>query len=177
MFCNPKKNIQEMNIGEGMKVADFGTGGGAHILPMLERVAEYGEVFAIDLQAPKLSRVLNQANRLGYKNLSIIHADLETKTGSHLKDRSVDRVTMTNFLHFINDKPAVFREAARILKKNGRLIIIDWKSSHGMIGPHPSLILTPDWAEKIAKRAGFDLERQFESGDHHYGMVFKLSKI
>ncbi len=165
-----------MNLGEGMKIADFGTGGGAHILPMLARVQEYGEIFAIDVQAPKLSRILNEAKRHGYKNLSIIHADLEAKNGSHLKDKSVDRVAMTNFLHFINDKPAVFREAARILKRTGRLIVIDWKSSHGNIGPHASQILTIEWAEKIAERAGFVFDRQFEAGDHHYGLVFKLAK-
>jgi ubiquinone/menaquinone biosynthesis C-methylase UbiE len=142
---------------------------------MLERVGEYGEVFAIDVFAPKLSMILNEARRRGHNNLNVIHADLESQTGTHLRDQSVDRVAMTNFLHEVSDKDAVIREAARILSREGKLIVIDWISAHGLIGPERKMLVSPLEIEKIAEKNRLTFERQFEAGDYHYGLVFKFA--
>lgn len=176
MFSRPEKNIVEMNIGEGMIVADFGTGGGAYILPLLERVGPYGEIFAVDVQAVKLSRILNEAKRYGHKNLSVIHSDLESKDGSHLKDRYCHRVIISNLFHKLEDKDAVIIEARRVLKKTGMLVIIDWTDSYNLIGPHKDQIFTKHKAIERAEKAGFVLLKEFNAGDHHYGLVFKLLK-
>lgn len=165
-----------MHIGEGMVVADFGTGGGAYILPLLERVGPYGEIFAVDVQAVKLSRILNEAKRYGHKNQSVIHSDLESRDGSHLKDRYCDRVIISNLFHKIDDKDAVIIEAKHVLKKTGMLVIIDWISSFDLIGPHKSFIFPIDKAIERAEKAGFKLFKEFNAGDHHYALVFKLPK-
>ncbi len=174
MFSKPEKNIVEMHIGEGMIVADFGTGGGAYIMPLLHRVGEYGEVFAIDVQVSKLSRILNEAKRRGYKNISAIHADLETLQGSHLKDKYCNRVILSNILHFVEDKKAVIVEAKRVLKKLGMMTIIDWNESYNLIGPHKDCILSKKQAISLAEKEGFTLHHEFNAGDHHYGLVFKV---
>ena len=176
MFSKPEKNIVEMHIGEGMVVADFGTGGGAYILPLLERVGPYGEVFAIDVQAVKLSRILNEAKRYGHKNLSVIHSDLESRDGSHLKDRYCDRVIISNLFHKLEDKDAVIIEARRVMKKTGMLVIIDWTDSFDLIGPHKDSVFSKEKAIARAEKAGFKLFKEFGAGDHHYGLVFKLLK-
>lgn len=165
-----------MNIGEGMVVADFGTGGGAYILPFLDRVGEYGEVFAIDVQAVKLSRILNEAKRHGHKNLSIIHSDLESTAGSHLKDRYCDRVIASNLFHKLDDPDAVIIEAKRVLKKTGMFVVIDWVDSFNLTGPHPWMIFKKEKVVARAEKAGFKLLKEFGAGDHHYGLVFKLLK-
>ena len=176
MFTKPEQNISEMHIGEGMVVADFGTGGGAYILPLLERVGTFGEVFAVDVQAVKLSRILNEAKRYGHKNLSVIHSDLESTAGSHLKDRYCDRVIISNLFHKVEDKDAVIIEARRVLKKTGMLIVIDWMDSFNLIGPHKDSIFSKEKAIERAEKAGFVLFKEFNAGDHHYGLVFKLLK-
>lgn len=165
-----------MYIENGMVVADFGTGGGAYILPLLEMVGTYGEVFAVDVQAIKLARILNEAKRYGHKNLSVIHSDLESRDGSHLKDRYCDRVIISNLFHKVEDKDAVIIEARRVLKKTGMLIIIDWIDSFDLIGPHKDSIFTKEKAIARAEKAGFELFKEWAAGDHHYGLVFKLLK-
>lgn len=176
MFSKPEKNIQEMHIGEGMIVADFGTGGGSYILPILRRVGEYGEVFAIDVQAVKLSRILNEAKRYGYKNLSIVHSDLESKDGSHLKDAYCDRVIISNLLHKIQDHQSVFKEAKRVLKRTGMVCVIEWIDSFNLIGPHHDLIIKKNHVIETARKNGLELFKEFDAGDHHYGVIFKLAK-
>lgn len=176
MFSRPEKNIAEINVGEGMIVADFGTGGGAYILPLLKRVGEYGEVFAIDVQAVKLSRILNEAKRNGYRNISVVHSDLESKDGSHLKDKYCDRVIISNLLHKLEDKHAVFTEAKRVLKRTGMIAVVDWTDSFNLIGPHKDIIITKEKTIELAKRNKLTLFKEFNAGDHHYGLVFKLAK-
>ncbi len=163
-----------MNIGQGMIVADFGTGGGAYILPLLQRVGEFGEVFAVDVQAEKLSRILNEVRRYGYKNLSVLHSDLESEEGSPIKSRYCDHVIISNTLHTLENKEAVLVEAKRVLKKTGLLHVIDWKDSFGHIGPHKDLIVHKKQVIELAQNKGFKLCKEFDAGDHHYGLVFKL---
>lgn len=173
MFSDPKKNIAEMNIGEGMKVADFGAGVGYYTFPLAERVGEHGEVFAVDVMADHLSMIQKGAAAKHLKQVHVVHGDLEIEKGSKLPDDSVDRVVITNVLFQVDNPKQIAREAKRILKRNGRVGIIEWKESYKMIGPHPEHVMSEQETVLVFGEVGFVVDKKFDGGSHHYGILFK----
>ena len=173
-FAHPVRNVGALGIEAGMTVADFGSGSGAYALAIAERLEGTGHIYAIDVQQDLLRRTHNEAQKRGYKNLSVIWADLEKENASKLADRSLDLVLVSNLLFQLDDKTAPLAEAWRILKPTGHLAIIDWSDSFGGMGPVKGDVITKDAALSLAQKAGFALQREFEAGAHHYGLIFRL---
>lgn len=175
MFSDPKKNVGEMLIGEGMKVADFGSGIGFYSFALAERVNEHGKVFAIDIMSDHLLKMKNEAARRNFNHIDFIHADLEAAKGSGLKDQFVDRVVIVNMLFQVDHPKRVIEEAKRILKRTGKVVLVEWSDSFNMIGPHPDRVINEKQAITMFKEYGFEVEKKFDAGSHHYGLLFKLA--
>src|SRR3989344_5972259 len=173
-FAHPKRNVAALGIEPGMSVADFGSGSGIYVLHIAESLENAGRVYAIDVQRDLLRRAKNEAHRRGFKNVDVIWTDLERADSSKLGDKTLDLVLISNLLFQIENKAAVLAEAWRILKPAGRLGIIDWAESFGGLGPVKSDVVTKDAATELARDSGFELQREFSAGAHHYGLIFKL---
>src|SRR3989338_9238878 len=128
-FAHPKRNIGALDIEPGMYVADFGSGSGAYVLAIAERLEGIGHVYAIDVQKDLLRRISNEAVRRGFKNVEVIWADLEMPNASKLASNTLDVVLISNLLFQVPDKQIVLSEARRVVKQKGRLAIIDWSES------------------------------------------------
>lgn len=174
MFSHPKKNSDQMFIGEGMHVADFGSGTGSLTIHLAEKVGPHGKIFAIDFYEDHLLKLKNEAKRHGLENIHIIKSDLETENGSGLKAHSVDRVVISNILFHLENREVIAKEALRIIKPRGKVVVIDWEDSFGHIGPHPDHVFKKGQALILFKRYGFELEKEIDAGSHHYGLLFKL---
>jgi SAM-dependent methyltransferase len=92
-----------------------------------------------------------------------------------LADRLVDAVIVSNVLFQTDSKYGVALEAKRILKPDGKVLLVDWQDSYGGLGPDPDHVFTEAQAEEVFKEAGFIVDNRFNAGDHHYGLVFKLA--
>lgn len=175
-FAHPPRNVDALGITPGMAVADFGSGSGAYVLSIAERLANAGHVYAIDVQRDLLRRIKNEAHARGFNNVEIVWSDLESPNGSKIKEKHLDLVLISNLLFQVPDKNILFHEAKRILKPAGRLAVIDWSdaATHGMgrIGPRPKDVVIKEKALEFAIEAGFALDREFDAGAHHYGMIF-----
>ncbi len=173
-FAHPKRNVAALGIELGMSVADFGSGSGIYVLHIAEALEHSGRVYAIDVQRDLLQRVKNEAQRRGFKNVDVIWTDLERQGSSKLADQTLDLVLISNLLFQVGDKAAVLGEAWRILKPTGKLAIIDWSDSFGGMGPQKQDVVTKESALALARENGFELQREFSAGAHHYGIVFRL---
>jgi len=172
-FAHPKRNVLEFGVQPGMKVADFGAGSGAYVLALAERLGNSGHIYAIDIQRDLLRRIQREAEARGWKNVEIIWNDLEQPKGSHISDRHLDLVLISNLLFQIGSKDTLFKEAKRILKHRGTLVVIDWSGSFGGLGPLAKEVVSKDTAIALAQASGFDLVREFTAGANHYGLIFK----
>jgi len=170
MFVNPNNVLKKLGLRDFMKAADFGCGSGSWVLP-LAQILEEGSVFAVDVQQEPLSALSGKAKHEGLQNITTIIGDLEEKIPD-IKDDSLDLVIIANTLFQFENKTAVFSEAKRVLKKGGKLLVVDWKIEVSL-GPKQGRISKVD-AEAIAKQAGFAPEKDLEqeTGIYHYGLVF-----
>lgn len=175
MFADPKKIISQAFIGEGMLVADFGAGTGYYTIPLAQKVGEYGKVFALDVQADHLSKIKNEATRLGLKNVEIMHVDLEHETGSGLSQALVDRVIITNVLFQTDHPEFVVAEARRVLKRTGKIVIAEWADASNPIGPHAMHVIGKSKIVSMCRSAGLTLEKEIDAGSHHFGLLMKVA--
>ncbi len=172
-FAHPARNTAALGIEPGMTVADFGSGSGAYVFEIAQALSGSGVVYAIDVQSDLLRRIHNEAQKRGLKGVEILHGDLERPHGSKLADHSCDVVLISNLLFQLEDKMIPLKEAMRVMRPKGRLAIIDWQESFGGMGPIRGHVVDKKTAHALAADAGFELQREFEAGAHHYGLIFR----
>ena len=175
-FTNPDKNVTELGVYDGQIVADLGAGTGAYTEPLARRVGETGRVYAVEVQKDFLVNIKDAADKHGFKNVDVIWGDIEVSGGTKIKDASVDAVVISNTLFIAEDQQGLIREAKRILKIGGKLLLVDWKDSYGGLGPAKDAIIPGPIAEGMFEREGFVVNKSFDAGEHHYGFVFNRAE-
>jgi ubiquinone/menaquinone biosynthesis C-methylase UbiE len=170
-FLEPTRVINEVAVIEpGQVVADFGSGSGYFALALARRVGDTGRVYAVDIMEEPLQVVRNQAQVLGIGNIETIRANLETDKGSTLRGGSVDVVWMANVLFQSPQKEKIIQEASRVLKKAGKLVVIDWIPKLP-VGPR-GLRVSPQEVRQIAEKLDLEELKSFDAGAYHWGLVF-----
>ena len=172
-FANPKRNIEQFQLEQGMEVADFGAGAGYLAVEAAEAVGKGGTVYVLEVQQELLTKATHLAKEHHQESLVFIHADVEQEGGSTLADASVDAVIVSNILFQAHNKEAVLKEAHRILRPHGRLLLVDWRESYGGIGPQPEQVISEVDAQKLAEASHFELVSTIDAGAYHYGLIFK----
>jgi ubiquinone/menaquinone biosynthesis C-methylase UbiE len=167
-FLNPAKVLKRLKLSKSMTAVDFGSGSGGWVIPLARRL-EDGLVYAIDILEEPLSALRGRMTMEKISNIRPIRSNVENKSGSTLPDLSVNLVLMTNLLFQVKDKKTIFKEAKRILKKGGRILVVDWKSEQDL-GPQKNRVSSAQ-AKKMAEDIGFKTEEEFEAGAHHWALI------
>ena len=174
-FTNPEFNIRELGVYEGQVAVDFGAGAGIYTMLLAEHVGESGRVYAVEVQKELLSNIRNDATTRGFKNIEVIWGDIENLGGSKVKDAIADVAVVSNVLFQAEDKVGLVREVRRVLKPQGKLLLIDWKESFGGLGPARDAVVSEQSARELCEQEGFVVKKTFNAGEHHYGLVMYRS--
>lgn len=172
-FTAPKNNIAQFGLREGMHVADLGAGSGHYSLAAAHMVGTTGRVYAIEVQKDLLQRIKNLALQEKIRNIEIIWGNVEELHGTKLRDNSVDAAILSNILFQFEDKTGGLREAKRILRPAGRMLVVDWAESFGGMGPPQDAVVSQKKARELCEEVGFTFEGVIEAGEHHYGFIVK----
>lgn len=176
MFSDPENNIKQFALAPGMQVADFGAGSGFYSMAIARAVSPGGKVFAVDIQKDLLEKLRNGAKQNKLNNIDIVWGDLEHLGGTKLRESSMDAVTVCNLLFQIENKDALCLEIKRILRTNGRVLVVDWAGSFSGVGPQESDVVSKIKVTDMFLDHGFTLDREISAGAHHYGLVFRKVK-
>ena len=173
MFSNPQQNIALLDIQNGMKVVDIGSGSGMYTLEAAKKVGPRGMVYAVDVQKDLLEKLKKSGALIGLYNIETIWGNAEKIGGTKLREAIADRLILSNVLFQIevHDRDNLVLEIKRLLRPGGLLMVIDWTGG-SPLGPKTSLVPALV-AEGMFTKAGFTLEQSFDAGDYHYGLLFK----
>lgn len=169
-FINPEAVVDELELDEGITVADFGCGSGYFSLPIAKKIGE-GTVYSFDILPQSLESVESRAKTQGITNIVGQRANLEKPEGSKLPEQSVDWVIMKDMLFQNKDKAAILKEAQRVLKGKGKALVIEWNMDDASIGPEKSLRISKEALINIAGQCGLGVFKELEVGDFHYGLI------
>lgn len=127
-LLNAYRILARAGVGEGMHVADFGCGGHGHlVLPAAFTVGSTGKVYGVDLQKDALTMLHGRVRRHEAHQIDLVWGDFECVLGVDVQEQSLDRIFLIHGMWSLTEPDSVVQEMKRLLKPNGRAIVIDWR--------------------------------------------------
>ncbi|MDG6243786.1 MAG: class I SAM-dependent methyltransferase [Methanolobus sp.] len=173
-FFEPDKILKKLGLNDKItNVADFGCGYGTFTIPVAKMIA--GKVYAIDIEQEMIEITTQKAKAENLNNVESVLLDFISE-GSGLEDESVDYAILANILH-LEEPEKLLREAYRILRQKGKVVIIHWNYDPATPrGPPMEIRPTPEKCIEWAISSGFSNPDKYDLKPYHYGIVLNKEK-
>jgi len=126
VFLNKELIIKALNLKKGETVADIGAGTGAFLKLLHDKVGPSGKVYAVDISEEFVAYM--KKRHVDLTNLTVIKG---ATTTTKLPANSIDVAFICNTYHHFGDYSEMLKDIKKILKKNGRLYIIEYEKIPG----------------------------------------------
>ncbi|MBU0531165.1 MAG: methyltransferase domain-containing protein [Candidatus Uhrbacteria bacterium] len=166
--------LREAGIRVGYNVVDLGSGTSGHFtFPAAHMVGETGKVYAVDILKGALAGIESRARIEGTTNVEPVWGNIERVGGVRVPAGQMDLALLVNVASLIAKSPDVAREAARLLKDNGHMLVIDWKPEGSGFGPPAESRHSAKDILKLFTAHGFVAIKEFDAGPSHWGLLMK----
>jgi ubiquinone/menaquinone biosynthesis C-methylase UbiE len=170
-FINPDLIINAIGIEKGSVVADFGCGSGYFSLPIAQKIGENGILYALDILPQSLEMINGYAKTMGLTNIIAKRVNLEKNNGSTLDEGICDWVIMKDMLFQNKLKINIIKEAYRVLRNGGKILVIEWDTKDASIGPENSCRVPKEALFEIIQDSGMSILSEVPVSNFHYGLI------
>lgn len=180
-FLDSDEIIQELNLTGNETFMDAGCGDGHNAIKVLEDYNHKGLVYAVDIYDASIEDMETYKTENNVENLINIEADI-TEGIPGVDDESMDVILMVNVFHGFKASRKLdeaVEELARIIKKDGKIAIMDYKPWDVPKGPPTQYRSSPADLEKLFNKHGLEqiylneeIGEDIPEGKSHFLIMF-----
>lgn len=181
-FLDSDEILNELNLKGNETFMDAGCGDGHIAIKVIEDYLPNGTVYAVDVYDASIEDMETYKNENNVKNLINIEADIP-KGIPGVEDESIDVVLMVNVFHGFKASRTIdeaIEEFKRIIKKDGKIAIMDYKAWDVPNGPPTAFRSSPEELEEFFNNHGLkmiylneEIGENIPEGKSHNFMVFQ----
>lgn len=168
----PEQLLRRLGLRSGDTLADVGSGPGFFTVPAAEIVGPEGLVYAADIQGEMLTAVRSRAAQAGFSNVKLVKT---SENSVPIPNESCDIVLLAFTLNELDQHASFLHRLARLLKPNGKLVILEWEKHEQPDGPPLQYRVDPEALRGDAAAAGLEVEEQEVLNEHQY--LFILAPV
>lgn len=162
--------FDKMALTPGEVVLDFGCGAGDYAVKAATEVGADGMVYAVDKWPEVMERIKERAEEKQLKNLFPVLTDI-TDSPLPLKPNSIDVCFLITVLHIpwiSKDYTCLLKELKRVIKTDGRIIVINCNKKPMSFGPPIHMRLSPEDTDQAMHTFGFTRKNDItDLGDNY----------
>jgi ubiquinone/menaquinone biosynthesis C-methylase UbiE len=164
---------EELALRPASMVGDLGCGGAGYFtLASARIVGDQGQVYAVDILKTVLSSITSKARMQKLYNIKTVWSNLEVFGATEIPSASLDYAYLVNILFQSHKHEEIMREAHRLLKPQGSLMIIDWNKGSMVLGPSEDDKIDIERIRTYARLIGLQEVKTFSAGQYHFGVIF-----
>ena len=168
--------INKLHPKEKQVIADLGCGKfGFFIWPLGKKVGKYGTIYAVDVIKQVLDEIKRKAKTENLPQIKTVWSDLEIFKATKIESNSLDSALLINVLNQSHKRTEILREATRLLKRGGSLMIVEWKDENTPLGPLIENRIKLKSLKLAILKLGLNIREEFDAGQYHYGLI--LTKL
>ncbi len=168
--------LDKLKVEERQSVGELGCGNfGFFVWPLAKLVGRYGLVFAVDVVKSILEEIDYQAKTDNLPQIKTVWTNLEIFKATKIETSSLDSALLINTLHQAKNRTEMLREAIRLLKRGGKLLIVEWQSKDIPFGPSLDKRVKIESLKSVISKLGLNVAEEFKAGPYHYGLI--LTKL
>jgi ubiquinone/menaquinone biosynthesis C-methylase UbiE len=166
-YLNPDVIWEQVALNDPGILIDIGAGTGFFALIFSRKLKE-GKVYACDISDEML--VWMNDNLPADSKDVVIPVKME-ENSIPLYDGIADLVYMINLHHELEEPLGILEESHRLLKKGGKLMIIDWKKEVTPEGPPLEIRVTEEMIESQMHTKGFSNINRYPVLRYHHFLI------
>ena len=164
--------IDKIEVPENGVIADIGAGTGYYTFKLAPKVPN-GKVYAVEIQDEMISALNERKKKLNNTNVEVIKGSV---TSPNLPENSVDLAIMVDVYHELEYPVEMLASIKKSLKKDGRLLLIEYKGEDPAVAIRPLHKTTVKQLNRELAANGFILAYEGEFLPIQHFLVYKKAE-
>lgn len=166
---NTQLAIDKIQVPPTAVIADIGAGTGYYTFKLAPKVPR-GKVYAVEIQNEMVAALLDRKKKLKNTNVEVIKGSV---TSPNLPANSVDLAIMVDVYHELEYPVEVLQSIRKSLKKDGKLLLIEYKGEDSAVAIRPLHKTTVTVLNKELGANGFKLDYEGKFMPIQHFLIYK----